>query len=333
MVSSTAGTAARMSPRTIARACPAVGARTTAMTPAGTAGRGRSGLRSGLGRSGLGRTRLFTHLRHRPRSAARPARRRWRGGTGRTAAGPGPFGLGRRRRPGRVAQHGAGLRGAGAGHDRRQHRGAPRRQVRVGVEANPHAERLQRDRLPGRIARAAPGELDFRDPLAGGLLHRVEHVPGAEHRPGQYRPGDLGLPVLGGQPEQQPAHVRVPQRRALAGQVRHEGRPGTRGGLGRQHRHVGGPAAEQPRDPGDRGPAGLRRAVQQRSGRATARHAEQPGAPPSHGRADNGRRAAEDEPAAPLETPGRQDLRQCVAPAHAHRDPRRQPEPPRRRRA
>jgi hypothetical protein len=45
MVSSTAGTAARMSPRTIARACPAVDARTTAMTPAGTVGRGSSSIR------------------------------------------------------------------------------------------------------------------------------------------------------------------------------------------------------------------------------------------------------------------------------------------------
>src|SRR6266581_137637 len=52
-------------------------------------------------------------------------------------------------------------------------------------------------------------------------------------------------PAVGARPEQQPAHVRVPQRRALSGQVRHEGRPGTGGGLGGKHRYVGGPAAEQ----------------------------------------------------------------------------------------
>ncbi len=43
MVSSTAGTAARTRPRTIVRACAAVAARTTAITPAGTAGRGWAG--------------------------------------------------------------------------------------------------------------------------------------------------------------------------------------------------------------------------------------------------------------------------------------------------
>src|SRR6185295_16743028 len=100
MVSSTAGTAARMSPRTIARACSPVGARTTAMTPAGTAGRGSLPVRLPI------------------RVTARGLQPGQRGVAGAAVPGgqppaPGPFGLGGRRRPGRVAQHGAGLRGAG----------------------------------------------------------------------------------------------------------------------------------------------------------------------------------------------------------------------------
>ena len=55
--------------------------------------------------------------------------------------------------------------------------------------------------------------------------------------------------MFGGQPEQQPAHVRVPQRRALPGQVRHEGE---RDGQGRPEAWAASTGTSAGRQPSSR---------------------------------------------------------------------------------
>src|ERR1700730_6248665 len=186
IVSSIAGTAARTSPRTIVRHSPGLAARTTAITPAGTI--------------------VLVSTRPSP-PAVRDRKPGQRGVAGLPVPGeqqPAPGQLGRARRggPRPVAEADGGLPGADARHDRGEDGGAPGRHVRIGMEADPRPERLPGERLPGRVARAAAGELDLADPAARRFLHRVQHMPGAQQRPGHDRPRDLGRPVPGGQPEQ-----------------------------------------------------------------------------------------------------------------------------------